>query len=279
MRSIQRCAPAIDSGLCPRLASRCQRRLRAREGVTSFDRFPGPTEPQLPTTPVGAGDRAALPAALRLQMLTTEHWSLLATRSMSWNEAFSRAAMFLSVLSGATVALALVAQATSFGENFSLFALLLLPVVLFVGVTTYVRLIQVNREDGYWVVGMNRLRHAYMELAPDIEAYFVTGSSDDEAGVMRTFAANPQASPFTHGFVTTPGMIGTVVAFIAAVLAAVAALRIGLTMSLAIAAGVGVFIASIAILAWYTYRQLISLRTELPPHFPTPAEPVGRPSS
>jgi len=75
------------------------------------------------------------------------------------------------------------------------------------------------------------------------------------------------------------GMIGTVVAFIAAVLAAVAALRIGLTMSLAIAAGVGVFIASIAILAWYTYRQLISLRTELPPHFPTPAEPVGRPSS
>jgi len=94
-------------------------------------------------------------------MLTTEHWSLLATRSMSWNEAFSRAAMFLSVLSGATVALALVAQATSFGENFSLFALLLLPVVLFVGVTTFVRLVQVNREDGYWVVGMNRLRHAY----------------------------------------------------------------------------------------------------------------------
>ncbi|HTJ61558.1 MAG TPA: hypothetical protein VL333_10255, partial [Candidatus Saccharimonadales bacterium] len=61
---------------------------------------------------MGASDRAGLPAALRLQMLTTEHWSLLATRSMSWNEAFSRAAMFLSVLSGATVALALVAQAT-----------------------------------------------------------------------------------------------------------------------------------------------------------------------
>jgi hypothetical protein len=212
-------------------------------------------------------------------MLTTEHWSLLATRSMSWNEAFSRAAMFLSVLSGATVALALVAQATSFGENFSLFALLLLPVVLFLGVTTFARLVQVNREDAYWVAGMNRLRHAYIELAPDIEAYFVTGSSDDERGLRRTFAANPQANPFTHGVVTTPGMIGTVVAFVAAVLASVAALRIGLTMSLAIAAGAGVFIASIGILAWYSYRELVSLRTEFPPHFPAPAEPVGRPSS
>ena len=54
---------------------------------------------------------AAARRALRVQMLATEHWSLLATRSLSWNEAFSRASMFLSLLSGAVVALALVAQA------------------------------------------------------------------------------------------------------------------------------------------------------------------------
>ena len=40
----------------------------------------------------------------RAQLLSTEHWSLLATRSMSWNEAFSRTGMFLSTLSAATVA-------------------------------------------------------------------------------------------------------------------------------------------------------------------------------
>jgi len=212
-------------------------------------------------------------------MLTTEHWSLLATRSMSWNEAFSRAAMFLSVLSGATVALALVAQATSFGENFSLFAVLLLPVVLFVGVTTFIRLVQVNRADVFWVVGMNRLRHAYMELAPDIEPYFVTGASDDVSGLIRTFAANPRSNQFLHGFVTTPGMVGTVVAFIAAVFGAVAGARIGLALSAAIAAGVIVFIASVAIMSWYTVRTLMSLRTELPPRFPAASEPAGRPSS
>src|SRR5215217_5616027 len=82
--------------------------------------------------------------ARRAQLLATEHWSLLATRSMSWNEAFSRTSMFLSVLSAATVALALAGPAMSFGTGFELFALIVLSVTLFLGVATYVRLIQVN---------------------------------------------------------------------------------------------------------------------------------------
>ena len=90
------------------------------------------------------------------QFLTTEHWSLLATRSLSWNEAFSRSSMFLSALSAATVALALVGPATSFGQEFVVFALVVLSVTLFLGVATFVRLTQVNNEDLYWVAGMNQ---------------------------------------------------------------------------------------------------------------------------
>jgi hypothetical protein len=106
-----------------------------------------------------------LPAALRLQILTTEHWNLLSTRALSWNEAFSRATMFLSALSGAIVALALVAQVATFGAAFSTFALLILPVVLFLGLATFLRLVQINREDARWVIGMNLLRHAYLKQA------------------------------------------------------------------------------------------------------------------
>jgi hypothetical protein len=61
-------------------------------------------------------------------------------------------------VSGAIVALALVAQVTAFGEGFATFALLILPVVLFVGVATFLRLVAINREDVAWVVGMNLLR-------------------------------------------------------------------------------------------------------------------------
>ena len=64
-----------------------------------------------------------------LQILTTEHWSLLATRSLVYTEAMSRTSIFVAALSGAVVALALVAQATDFGTGFVGFALVLLPVV------------------------------------------------------------------------------------------------------------------------------------------------------
>ncbi len=99
------------------------------------------------------GDIRTMPRAApsRVQLLTTEHWSLLATRNLSWNESFARAGMFLTLLTGAVVALALVAQATDFGSAFMIFALLLLPVVFFVGSSTYVRLNEINDEDLVWV--------------------------------------------------------------------------------------------------------------------------------
>jgi hypothetical protein len=66
-----------------------------------------------------------------------------------------------------------VANATGFGRDFRMFALLVLPVVLLVGVATYFRLVEADIEDAWLVIGMNRLRHAYLELAPELEPYFV----------------------------------------------------------------------------------------------------------
>ncbi len=112
------------------------------------------------------GGEGSLPPALRLQILTTEHWSLLSTRALSWNEAFSRATMFLSVLSGAVVALALVAQATAFGEGFMTFALLILPVVLFVGVATFMRLVAMGRRLRGSPTGSRGSDHSALAATP-----------------------------------------------------------------------------------------------------------------
>ncbi len=87
---------------------------------------------------------------------------------MGYSEAMSRASLFIAALSGAVVSLALVAQATDFGDGFFAFALVLLPVVFFLGATTSARIEQVNFEDSVWVQGLNRLRHAYLELEPKI---------------------------------------------------------------------------------------------------------------
>ncbi len=120
---------------------------------------------------------------MRLQILSTEHWSLLASRSLAWNESFSRAGVFLTTLTGAIMALALVAQASAFGEGFTLFALVILPVVLFIGVATYIRLAASNYHEAMCVIGMNRIRAAYLQLAPELERYFVMSAHDDFRGI------------------------------------------------------------------------------------------------
>ncbi len=221
--------------------------------------------------PQAAGADANAARALRIQILATEHWSLLATRSLSWNEAFARASMFLSLLSGAVVALALVAQATSFGEGFVLFALMLLPVVLFVGLATYVRLLEINNEDYVWVKGMNRLRGAYLEFDPSLEPYFITGTTEDAVGIFRTFGSDivgPRRfnSGRFHGFVTTPVTIAFVDAMLAAVLASIVVVR--LNMSMIPAAGIGVlvfFVAGTALFLFgYRSQEMAQLYADRP---------------
>lgn len=221
----------------------------------SMEHAPSPTLTHTgPLSAEGANDDSAH-RSQKLQILATEHWSLLATRSLSWNESFARATMFFTLLSGATVALALVAQATSFGEGFVTFALLLLPVVLVVGWTTYVRLGEVNNEDAYWVTGMNRLRKAYLEMEPELRPYFVTGTTDDMQGLMRTYATHPGGIGL-HGLITTPATVAFVNSSIFAVLAAIVAMqwmRMSVLPATPLIGGVA-FILGIAAHLWFAYR-------------------------
>lgn len=212
----------------------------------------------------------SLAPALRLQILTTEHWSLLSTRALSWNESFSRANMFLAVLSGAVLALALVAQARGFDEGFATFAILILPVVLFVGIATFVRLVAINHEDVGWVIGMNLLRHAYLAGAPDLRQYIITGSTDDEAGIMATFGARPGPGSFVHELVTTPGVLAVVDGVVAGVLAAILSMRAGLDDTIAIAIAVTVGLATVALQLLYQYQAVLRPRTATSVRFPDP---------
>jgi hypothetical protein len=220
----------------------------------------------LPTTPP-LSDRSGVTDAVRAQILATEHWSLLATRSMGWNEVFSRAAMFITVVSATVVALALVAQATAFGPGFRAFALLALPVVLLVGLLTQQRLSQSSTDEVMLVVGMNRLRHAYLELAPELAPYFVTGSHDDEAGVMQTFGLNARvsASGFLAGTHTLVAAINIVVLGVFAVLVAQ---TLGAEDQVALVAGASAALVVAALLAALAYRSTTSIRRTFQPRFP-----------
>ena len=138
----------------------------------------------IPPTSQGPG------AATRLQILSTEHWSLLATRSLTYTESLSRVNIFLTIASGTVIALALVAQADRFGPTFVSIAMLMLSIVLFAGIATISRLMALNRDDHRWVIGMNRLRHAYLEMHPELSLDFIASPYDDLPGALQTLGVD-----------------------------------------------------------------------------------------
>jgi hypothetical protein len=205
-----------------------------------------------------------------LQILATEHWSLLATRSLSWNESFSRAGLFLSVVSATAVALALVAQATSFGPGFIAFALVMLPVDLFVGLATFTRLDEVNMEDVLWVAGMNRIRHAYLEIGPGLAPYFITAANDDPAGLERTVGVHRPGSALAHWIVTMPGMIAVIDGVLAGLIVGVAGSAMGgMAMAPSILAGAVVGIILPVVLALRSRSSYDWLMGRYRPSFPS----------
>ena len=190
------------------------------------------------------------------QFLATEHWSLLATRSMSWNESFARSSMFLTSLSTATVALALVGSATDFGREFVTFSVVVLAITLFLGLATFARLVQVNNEDLYWVAGMNRLRGVYARLEPGIDDEFVTGTRLDTAGFAQSYGAmDVTRFAALHVFVTTPGVVAIVSAVIAGVIAGLLAIQATPSMTAAIGIGLVVSLVVTVLLIAYERRQ------------------------
>lgn len=212
-------------------------------------------------------DRSGVTDAVRAQILATEHWSLLATRGMTWNEIFSRATMFLTVLSGGVVALALVAQATDFGPGFRLFALLVLSVVLLVGLATYVRLSHANTDDFGLVIGMNRLRRAYLELAPELEPYFMTGHHDDEVSVMQSYGWGQHLS-LSRILAGTPPLVGAINVVVAGVLAALVGDALGATGETSVMVGIVAALAAAIMHSMMASRTIVSARQGYHPRFP-----------
>ncbi len=206
-----------------------------------------------------------------LQILTTEHWSLLSARALVYNEAFSRAGMFLAFLSMSFVALGLVGPAMSFSRDFLLLAAVILFFDLVIGLGTLGRIVRANAEDFRAIAGMNRIRHGYVEVAPVVARYFVTSIHDDMRGIMVTYGG-PEirrgAAGLAIGLTTTAGMVGTTVSLVASVLAGVLTLALVGSAPLAVFVGVVAGFALFASTARYVRGSMVQAATSLTVRFP-----------
>ena len=108
-------------------------------------------------TPTGDGG-SAIDDPRALQILSTEHWSLLAGRSLAYNEAFSRAGMFLTFLSATLIVIGFLIGSQGLSPGVVPVAAVLLLADLYIGAATVGRLIDANGEELHAVRGMNRIR-------------------------------------------------------------------------------------------------------------------------
>ena len=192
--------------------------------------------------------------------------------------------MFLTALSASMVAIAFVAQADQTGSAVPTFIIILLAFDLFVGLTTYLRLIETTREDLRSVQGMNRIRHAYLEMVPGLAPYFVSSDRDDLAGILMTYegpsredmmAGRPGLSGILHGSSTNTGMVAVVVSLVGASLAGVVIAQVGASMVAIVGFGGVVFLVLLVILMRLGIVSVTRFSASMVTHFPSD---VGEPS-
>jgi hypothetical protein len=218
---------------------------------------------------------AAVQEALR------EEYRLLATMlSTVWSASLSRVGLFLGVVSAIGVALGLVANNGGLVDGtLNLFALVALPLALLLGLATFVRSIELQREAYVYITGLNRIRHAVAESLPATRPYFVLSIHDDRIGVFRSQGTGIRLRPprfqLAFALVQTQGIVAVICAAIAGIITGLA------TALLAPAAtwivGVGTFVVVVVGLMTYWSRAFTEIQHAVRPLFPTPPDEIDAP--
>lgn len=201
-----------------------------------------------------------------LQFMTTEHFTLQGARSAVDAEITARLQTYVGTLSGMIVALALAAQVSKLGFAFFAFALVLLPVVYFLGVVTLGRLQHATLEWRIYEQGMNRIRHYYLEIAPHMKPYFVLPTTDDPVASMRALG---MARSRWAGLLTAPAVVAVINSVVAGVFAALVGRLIdpdGVVVPSV--AGLAGFVLSFAVLLAFHTRRFFRSLAEYPVAFP-----------
>ncbi len=237
---------------------------------------PRAPEPRRPLDTARSPGVVSLPAdgsrdSLVLQVLSTEHFSLLTHRSLAYNEAFTRVGMFLTFLSMSFVAMALLSGAMPISSDFLVIAAIVLGFDFVIGVTTFVRVGNANLEDLHAVHGMARIRHGYVELAPETKPYFTSPTNDDMASVLRAYStADPVSirANVIYGLSTSGGMLSLVVSLVAGAFGAVTALALDVSGGVAFVIGAILAVLCFVVSIRWALGRAIRNRQALVANFP-----------
>jgi hypothetical protein len=112
-----------------------------------------------------------------MTILTTEHYNLQTMRSGTISEANGRASIFLGAVSAGLVAIGFAAGTAGGTATVTVFALVILVGLTFLGLTTFTRTVQSSIDDVLYSLRMDAIRESYIELTPTAAPFLarVTG--------------------------------------------------------------------------------------------------------
>ncbi|WP_112274170.1 hypothetical protein [Lentzea terrae] len=187
--------------------------------------------------------------ASALTILTTEHYTLQMVRTANIADATGRAGHLLTTISASMIALGFVAQVVPPRVLLTLMVVICGGLFL-IGLATLFRAVELVIEDVQAGLGINRIRHVYVDLEPSTRDVFVRQLHDDTAGVEadagQTGWRNARRPRLIGTALTVAGFVNLVNGLVAGTIAGAAAglLNASLTWSIVIGALVSVAVIS-----------------------------------
>jgi hypothetical protein len=225
--------------------------------------------PRKEPIPMEQSKNEQLPVELSSQlvaMMTTEHYTLQTGRAMTIAELNGRSSLFVGAVSSGLIALAFVGQISHLGTAFFVFSLVVLPTLLFMGLITFERVLQADLTDSIYTRGINRIRHLYLEYAPQMQPYFILSAHDDPEG---TYGSEGMLHPvWLQFFLSMPGMITVINSVLAGSFVGLLLAAFTLPLWVCTSAGVLTFLVSVG-LHPLLLRRWMRVERNLPVLFPS----------
>jgi hypothetical protein len=203
-----------------------------------------------------------------LTALTTEHFTLSGSRAATTSESAARSSLFLGSVSSALVALGFIASVSGGASAlFRTFALTVLPTLCFLGLVTFIRLLELGTEDFLYGRAINRIRNHYLELAGEDGRLFMMRAHDDAYGVLENMGLRPGGYQL---YLTNAFAIAVVTAVLAgATLALAVGVVTGAALGIDVVVGAAGAAAAVAGLMRFMHHRYGTAPTLDDPLFPT----------
>ena len=194
-------------------------------------------------------------------IMTTEHYNLQTGRAMTISEANGRASLFVGAVSSGLIALVFVGQLSHLGTTFYVFSLVVIPTLLFMGLITFERVLQSGSADFMYAIGINRIRHLYLEYAPQMQPYIMLTHHDERE---ETLARDAMHLSWWQVFLTTAGMIAVINSVLAGSFVGLLLAAFTLPLWACTTAGVVTFFVSIGLHQRFQWGQWMRVKRLYP---------------